>query len=170
MVFQVGISRLLLNVRTSQMFAAQGQATGQEEDTYLGREIPLKEVMSQQEQERNADDRALCVLAAAADEEARTESPSSLLASRTEYYDGGGGGKEWTNRGDNDADGVRREIRRIHPKGGSALMRRFWWMHRSEIADVHVDIMHADHQGDESGETSTGGVKLSRLGRLDEWL
>jgi hypothetical protein len=156
------------------MFAAQGQATGEEEDTYLGREIPLKEVMSQQEQERDADDRAsyfLAAAAAAADEEARTESPSSLLASRTEYYDdGGGGGKEWTNRGNTDADGVRREIRRIHPKAGSALMRRFWWMHRSEIVDVHVDIMHADHQGDESGETSTGGVKLSRLGRLDEWL
>lgn len=163
MVFQVGISRLLLNVRTSQIFAAQGQATV-DEGTYLGREIPLREVVSQQE--RDATQASRLVVAQESidrrDEEANTEFPSSFLSYQNERD-----GNEWP-RDEDDADCVRREIRRIHPNPG-CLQKRFWWMHRSEIADIHIDIMHPDNQGDDPGE-STGGVKLSRLGRLDGWL
>jgi hypothetical protein len=60
MVFQVGISRLLLNVRTSQIFAAQRRGTVDEE-TYLGREIPLREVVSQQEHDATQASRVVVV-------------------------------------------------------------------------------------------------------------
>jgi hypothetical protein len=129
----------------------------------LGREIPLREVVSQEamsQQDRDTDRASFFLVTA--DEEGETDSPSLFSALRAEYD-----GKEWPRGSGNDTHSVRREIRRIQPNPGS-LMKRFWWMQRSEIADIHIDVMQADHQGDES--TSTGGVKLSRLGRLDEWL
>jgi hypothetical protein len=163
--FQVGISRLLLNVRTSQIFARRGQDVD-DENTFLEGETSLRDVISPKGRIN------------------RTSSIAKFQDASNERRDEGIGmgsyfpsilkkpdpGKEGSQEGDN-RDSVGREIRRIQPDAGG-LRTRFWWLsRRSETAYIHIDVMQTDNPGDsEWGESSTGGVKLSRLGRRDEWL
>jgi hypothetical protein len=163
--FQVGISRLLLNVRTSQIFARRGQAVD-EDDTFLEGEGSLRDTISPQGRSIN---RTSCIVVSqdssnGGREEGTGTGTGTYFPSILKRHDSGKGGSQ-------EGDSVGREIRRIHSNTGS-LRARLWWLYRrSETAYIHIDVMQRDNPGDsEWGESSTGGVKLSRLGRRDEWL
>jgi hypothetical protein len=176
MVFQVGISRLLLNVKTSQIFATREQAAGQEDNYLETRKTPLRDMVSPHDRGINRTTRIVSHdssnngTSRQGEETGMETVAGSYFPSISKKQDGGEEGPGSQDGGDYMDGVVERQIRRIHPSAGR-LRTRLWWLYRrSEIADIRIDVMQTDNPEDSEWGESSGGVKLSRLGRLDEWL
>lgn len=142
-VFQVAFSRLLLDVKTSEVFEKK-----REESSLPRTASPLQEFAMT----RSVDTKHL-------QREKHMHSPMSYHMndiSRPSFHP-------------KDHDDDHHTSDRGSTVQSQKSHRRFWWLFRrphSSSRDIHVDIL-AD---DELGADNVGGVKDSRLGRFDSWL
>lgn len=169
-IFQVAISRFLLNVKTSQLFASKEQSSGPKQTSNPG--LPLRDMATQENVKRTS--YIVVKQRGTASVSAKKEDDGEQAEHRSQVSD-----VNHIDRGDepddvesrpavgNKRSYVGKEMRQIQSNHGR-LRRQFWWLfRRNDFVDIHVDVMQVENEGDDWRDV--GGVKESRLGRLDAY-
>lgn len=171
-IFQIAISHFLLNVKTSQLFATKERDSTPKPTPNPG--MALKDIPVRDKVQRTTyiavKHRGTRSTSAERNEEGETGEPTEHLSQVSE------GNHIVQKEGLDDLESrgaackgsyAGREIRQIQSTNGQ-LRRMFWWLFgKSEYGDIHVDVTQVEDEGD--GWHDLGGVKESRLGRLDAY-
>ena len=169
MVFQIGISRLLLNVKTSQIFAEKEQTIATTSPS-LTHGLPLRELSPQPGTKRTSYiivKRGNPSISAQTDDDREPGAHAETVSQHGErnHVEDAEGLDESQSFGAKRTS-IGRKIRQIN-SDTTTFQRRFWWLfRRTDLVDIHVDVIQDDD--DEWGHP--GGLKESRLGRLDGYL